>query len=222
MRILYVTTVGSTMDFFNRLLQDLLAQGHTVDIACNDTVKPVDAFFYALGCQVHRISCTRSPFHPGSLSAIRQLRRLVKNERYDIVHCHTPVASFCARLACIGLPCRVIYTAHGFHFYKGAPLKNWLLFYPVEKLCARFTDVLITINREDHALAQKKLRAKRVVYVPGVGIDLSAFAPKKIGVSRQELGIPEGNRVILSGKKKGEESRDNRKHEEKHNGTKSG
>lgn len=198
MRILYVTTIGSTMDFFNRLLQELVEQGHTVDIACNDTVKPVSPFFYELGCQVHTISCTRSPFHPGSISAVRQLRELVKSKQYDIVHCHTPVAAFCTRLACIGLPCKVMYTAHGFHFYKGAPLKNWLLFYPAEKLCAHFTDVLITINREDYALAQKKLKAGRIVYVPGVGIDLSAFAPEKTGISRQELEIPEGNRVILS------------------------
>lgn len=198
MRILYVTTIGSTMDFFKHLVQELVEQGHNVDIACNDAIKPVSPFFYELGCKVHPISCTRSPFHPSSISAIRQLRKLVKQEQYDIVHCHTPVAAFCTRLACIKLPCKVMYTAHGFHFYKGAPLKNWLLFYPAEKLCAHFTDTLITINQEDYAIAQRKLKAKQVIYVPGVGIDLSAFAPDQSGISRQELDIPEGNRVILS------------------------
>ena len=198
MRILYVTTIGSTMDFFKRLVQELVEQGHTVDIACNDTIKPVSPFFYELGCHVHTINCTRSPFHPGSISAVRQLRKLVKREQYDIVHCHTPVAAFCTRLACIHLPCKVMYTAHGFHFYKGAPVKNWLLFYPAEKLCAHFTDVLITINKEDYALAQRKLKAKEIVYVPGVGIDLSAFTPDQAGISRQELDIPESNRVVLS------------------------
>lgn len=198
MRILYVTTIGSTMDFFNRLVQELREQGHTVDIACNDTIKPVSPFFYELGCRVYRLRCTRSPFHPGNISAVQQLRELVKREQYDIVHCHTPVAAFCTRLACISLPCKVMYTAHGFHFYKGAPLKNWLLFYPAEKLCAHFTDVLITINKEDYALAQRKLKAKKIVYVPGVGIDLSVFSPEQKGISRQELDIPEGNRVILS------------------------
>ena len=198
MRILYVTTIGSTMDFFNRLVQQLLKQGHTVDIACNDTITPVSQFYHNLGCRVHTINCTRSPFHPGSIRAIRQLRDLVKREGYDIVHCHTPVAAFCTRLACRKLPCKVMYTAHGFHFYKGAPLKNWLLFYPAEKLCAHFTDILITINKEDFALAQRKLKAKQVIYVPGVGIDLSAFAPDQARISRQELDVPEGNRVILS------------------------
>ena len=198
MRILYVTTIGSTMDFFNQLVQQLLKQSHTVDIACNDAITPVSQFYHELGCRVHSISCTRSPFHPGSIAAIRQLRELVKREQYDIVHCHTPVAAFCTRLACRKLPCKVMYTAHGFHFYKGAPLKNWLLFYPAEKLCAHFTDVLITINKEDYALAQRKLKAKQVVYVPGVGIDLSSFAPDQTGISRQELDIPVDNRLILN------------------------
>lgn len=198
MRILYVTTIGTTMGFFKHLVSDLIQQGHTVDIACNDTDFPVPQFYHDLRCRVHTIGCTRSPFHPGSISAIGQIRELVKREQYDIVHCHTPVAAFCTRLACRKLPCKVMYTAHGFHFYKGAPLKNWLLYYPAEKLCAHFTDVLITINKEDYALAQQKLKAKQVIYVPGVGIDLSAFAPDQAGVSRQELDIPEGNRVILS------------------------
>ena len=198
MRILYVTTIGTTMGFFKHFIGQLIDQGHSVDISCNDGDSPVPPLYQELGCRVHTISCTRSPFHPGSIKAIRQLRDLVKREQYDIVHCHTPVAAFCTRIACRNLPCKVMYTAHGFHFYKGAPLKNWLLFYPAEKLCAHFTDVLITINKEDFALAQRKLKAKQVVYVPGVGIDLAAFAPDHAGISRKELDVPEGNRVLLS------------------------
>ena len=196
--ILYVTTIGMTMGFFKQFIQQLKNQGHRVDIACNDTDSPVPLFYQEIGCCVHTINCTRSPFHPGSITAIRQLRALVKREQYDIVHCHTPVAAFCTRLACINLPCRVIYTAHGFHFYKGSPLKNWLLFYPAEKACAHFTDLLITINKEDYALAQRRLKAKKVVYIPGVGIDLAAFSPNQKGFSREELDIPQGNRVLLS------------------------
>lgn len=198
MRILYVTTIGITMGFFKHFIAQLTAQGHRVDIACNDSGSPVPAFYVELGCRVHTISCTRSPFHPGSIRAIGQLRKLVKQEQYDIVHCHTPVAAFCTRIACRNLPCKVMYTAHGFHFYKGAPLKNWLLFYPAEKLCAHFTDVLITINKEDYSLARRKLKAKKTVYIPGVGIDLAAFSPESDSLSRRDLDIPEENRVILS------------------------
>ena len=94
----------------------------------------------------------------------------------------------------------VMYTAHGFHFYKGAPLKNWLLFYPIEKLCSRFTDVLITINKEDYALAKKRMKAKCVEYVPGVGIDLEKFkrSSEKNAEKRRELGIPEDAILLLS------------------------
>lgn len=95
---------------------------------------------------------------------------------------------------------KVIYTAHGFHFYKGAPLKNWLLYYPVEKLCSHFTDKLITINREDYELAQKKLGAKKTYYVPGVGIDLPKFQNDCTdrNVTREELGVPKDALFLLS------------------------
>ena len=119
------------MGFFKHLVRQLIDLGNTVDIACNDTESAVDPLYTELGCRIHTIGCTRSPFHPGSITAIRQLRALVKLEQYDIVHCHTPVAAFCTRLACRKLPCKVFYTAHGFHFYKGAPLKNWLLFFGI-------------------------------------------------------------------------------------------
>lgn len=198
MKILYVTTVGTTMGFFPQLIRQLLARGHRVDIACNDSDSPVPQEYRSMGCRVFSICCTRSPLHRGNLTAIRQLRQLVAREGYAIVHCHTPIAAACTRLACRKLPCRVFYTAHGFHFYRGAPLKNWLLFYPVEKLCARYTDLLLVINKEDHALAQKKLRAKQVRYIPGVGIDLDAFTPGDGAALRQALQLPEGNRILLS------------------------
>lgn len=198
MKILYVTTIGTTMLFFPKLIRALQAQGHRVELACNDTVDPVPEYYRQMDCPIHTLSCSRSPLDRGNVTAVKQLRQLVRTQGYDIVHCHTPVAALCTRIACRNLPCKVMYTAHGFHFYKGAPLKNWLLFYPAEKLCAHFTDVLITINKEDYALAKRKLKAKHVVYVPGVGIDLTAFAPEQRGITRQDLDIPEDNRVLLS------------------------
>ena len=95
---------------------------------------------------------------------------------------------------------KVIYTAHGFHFYAGAPLANWLLYYPVEKFCAHWTDALITINTEDYELAKRKFRIKTIEYVPGVGIDVKKFANDKTNKSekRKELGIPVDAFVLLS------------------------
>jgi len=95
---------------------------------------------------------------------------------------------------------KVIYTAHGFHFYKGAPKLNWLIYYPIEKICSYFTDVLITINKEDYALAQKKMKAKKVEYVPGVGIEVEKFANPGVTreQKREELGIPQDAKLLIS------------------------
>lgn len=193
MRIIYVTTIGSTMGFFRSIIRELLDEGHTVELAANEDLGKVPDCYRDWGCKVHHHSCTRSPFHRGTLAAIREIRRIVREGDYDIVHCHTPIAAMCTRLACRkerkkGL--KVFYTAHGFHFYRGAPLKNWLLYYPAEWLCAHWTDTLITINREDCGRAEKHLHAKRVEYVPGVGIDVEKFADVKTdrAKKRRELG----------------------------------
>ncbi len=203
MRILYVTTIGGTMRFFRHFIRNLVAEGHTVDIAANTSISNVPDEYMELGCKVFPISCTRSPMNKGTFTAIKQLKRIVSQGNYDLVHCHTPIAAMCTRLACRkarkkGM--RVFYTAHGFHFYKGAPLKNWLIYYPVEKLCARLTDVLITINQEDYIFACKKLRVGKVEYVPGVGIEVDKFANISVDrdLKRDEIGIPRDAFFMLS------------------------
>lgn len=203
MKILYVTTIGGTINFFNSFINQLINEGHTIDIATNERNSKVPACYHEWGCTVYQIDTSRSPLNMGNIKAIAQIKELVTKEKYDIVHCHTPVAAMCTRLACRKARkegTKVFYTAHGFHFYKGAPLKNWLLYYPVERICAHFTDVLITINQEDYALAQKKMKAKRVEYVPGVGIDLAKFGQSTVdkAAKRKELGIPEEATLLLS------------------------
>lgn len=203
MKILYLTTIGSTMNFFTSFIRSLLDEGHTVDIATNETQRKVPQCYYDWNCNIHHISYARSPWSSGNVQAIKQIKKLVTENNYDIVHCHTPVAAACTRLACRSLRkngTKVFYTAHGFHFYKGAPLKNWLFFYPIEKLCAYFTDVLITINREDYERAKKRLKAKFVEYVPGVGIDVDKFRSTVIdrAAKKMELGVPENSTVLVS------------------------
>ena len=154
MKILYVTTIGNTMGFFTSIVEELLKAEHTVDVATNLNIGKLPDCYREWGCKIYPISCTRSPFNKGTIAAIKEIRKIVREGDYDIVHCHTPIAAMCTRLACRKLRkngLKVFYTAHGFHFYKGAPLKNWLLYYPIECLCAHWTDTLITINREDHA-----------------------------------------------------------------------
>lgn len=149
------------------------------------------------------VAFKRNPLHPGNLLAFYKLKDLINNNEFDIIHCHTPVGGLLGRLAAIKVRkkgTRVFYTAHGFHFYKGAPLKNWLFYYPVEKICSYFTDVLITINHEDYALAKKRMKANQVKYVPGVGIDLSRFDNINIdrNAKRREIGVPEDALLLLS------------------------
>jgi glycosyltransferase EpsD len=119
----------------------------------------------------------RSPFKLENIQALAHLKKIIDKEQYNIIHCHTPMGGVLARLAAMGARkhgTKVIYTAHGFHFFRGAPLVNWLVYYPIEWMLSHVTDVLITINQEDYERA-KKFPAKRVEYVPGVGIDIGRF-----------------------------------------------
>ena len=191
------------MIFFKELVKGLIDEGHTVDIMCNETEEKVDDCYHEWGCKVYHHCCSRSPLSTQNVKAVRQIKQLVEENEYDMVHCHTPVASICTRFACKDLRksgLKVIYTAHGFHFYKGAPLKNWLLFYPIEKLCSRYTDVLITINKEDYDFAKLKMRCNTVEFVPGVGIDVDKF--KNVVADREQkraqLSIPDDAFLITS------------------------
>lgn len=205
MKILYVTTISLTMNsFFKPHIEMLVREGHQVDIACNDSDLPLDALYGDLGCQSHQIDFSRDPLSPDNLKAYGQLKKVIENGNYDIVHCHTPNASVITRLVCRkfrkkhGL--KVFYTAHGFHFYKGAPKLNWLVFYPVEKICSYFTDKLITINKEDYELAKNRFYAGEVHYIPGVGVDLSRFENVQVNRSakRREIGVPEDAFLLFS------------------------
>ncbi len=178
MKILYVTTVGETMIFFEELIRRLIQEGNTVDIATNEQGSMVPGCYREWNCRIYRLDCTRAVLDFGNIRAMKQLRKLVSKNRYDIVHCHTPIAAACVRIACKSLRkkgVKVIYTAHGFHFFRGAPVKNWLLFYPAEKFLSYWTDCLITINREDYRRAKRKFHAQKTEYVPGVGVDVEKY-----------------------------------------------
>lgn len=147
------------------------------------------------------IDFARSPFSKQTFVAYNQLRELFSKERFNIVHTHTPVGGVLTRIAARDARrngTKIIYTAHGFHFYSGAPLVNWVLWYPVERFMSRFTDVLVTINEEDYNRAKKFAHCK-VEYVPGVGIDLNKFTCAKDRVAkRTELDLLEGDFALLS------------------------
>lgn len=148
----------------------------------------------------HPFDIQRAPFSLKNIKAYKQLKQIMKSEKFDAVHCHSPMGGVLARLAARSLGITpVIYTAHGFHFYKGAPCKNWLFYYPVEYFLAQFTDVLITINQEDFEQAQR-FKAKNIVHIPGIGVEARKFNNCILhrDEKRKALGISNDDVVLLS------------------------
>lgn len=205
MKILQVATLMDTLNaFMTPYIGMLHNEGNVIDVAgFIDPTKDLKEEFKSSTNKMHNIPFSRSPLNYSNIKAYRALKRVICKGHYDIVQCHTPIASVITRMLCMnqrkkGL--KVIYTAHGFHFFKGAPLKNWLIFYPVEWLCSWWTDVLITINKEDYKRAKNHFHAKKTLYIPGVGVDLSKYSDIKVSrfQKRKELGIPENAFVLLS------------------------
>lgn len=153
---------------------------------------------------LHQVDFQRSPFSIKNIKAYKQIKKIIDENDFDIIHCQSPVGGVLTRLANQKLnhKCRILYTAHGFHFYKGAPIIMWLLFYPIEKWLAKYTDTIITINKEDYNLAKNKFskRCNKIEYIPGIGIDINKFN-KKMSVQekkelKKELQLPRDSFVL--------------------------
>lgn len=205
MKILYVSNVRSHIGQFHTSFINLLKEnGHTIDVSCFDNSADKDGFDFKSINKFHFIPLQRSPYKKENIKAIKQLKELIIKEKYDLIHCHTPMGAVAARVAAKQAKsnAKVLYTAHGFHFFKGAPTKNWMFFYPVEKLLAHYTDKLITINQEDYDLATaKKFKVKDgIVKVNGVGVDLSKFSvatPQAKAELRKEYGYADDEFILI-------------------------
>lgn len=204
-KVLFVATVVKThmMQFhlpYLRMFQDM--GWETAVAAKNDYEDPRDCRIPYCD-QYFDIPFHRLPWKKDNITAYRMLKEIIDEGRFDIVHCHTPVGAMVARLAARDARrrgTRVIYTAHGFHFFRGAPLLNWLMYYPAEWALSFLTDTLITINQEDYARAKKHLHPKRLEYVPGVGIDTGKFrsTPAQRQEKRTALGFGDEDFLILT------------------------
>ena len=145
-----------------------------------------------LGCDKKiNLHLTRYPFSFKNIKALIKLRKIVKDENYDIISCHTPVGGFLGR-ACVihqKVKAKVFYTAHGFHFYKGAKLINWVLYYPIEKYLSRYSTAILTMNNEDYLLASKKFHTD-IYQINGIGLDEERLKiTKDKDVLKKELGL---------------------------------
>lgn len=204
-KVLFVATVVRLhINMFHKpFIKWFHDQGWQVDVAANNDYENKDDCVIPF-CDHHYVMpFERSPFKRGNLEAYRQLKTLLDKEQYDIIHCHTPMGAVVARLAVSSARnngTKVLYTAHGFHFFDGAPMVNWLVYYPIERILAHKTDLLLTMNQEDYRRA-KTFKAKRVELINGVGLDLRHFSvansEEKLAV-RKELGLTEGDTFAIS------------------------
>lgn len=210
-RVLILASVASMIGQFNRdnisLLQEM---GYKVDVACNfkngstfseESAKQLKKELIEQGVRCFHVDFSRSPVQIGKhVQCYRTVKRLMIENQYLFCHCHSPIGGAIARSAGHATKTKIIYTAHGFHFYKGASVLNWAIYYPIELLLSYWTNCLITINKEDYYRAKYKFHAKKTVYIPGVGIDSKRF--QNLGISReqkrQELGLSKEDIFILS------------------------
>lgn len=207
-KILFISNLSNRITSF---VTASIEAAHSLDIEFyqaanwgNTEISQIQSDEQQYGIHIKSFPFSRNPLSKSNFKAYKELVQFIKTEKIDYIHCNTPTGGLLGRLA--GKKCKVkkvIYQAHGFHFYKGAPLKNWLLYYPVEKWLAHYTDALITINNEDFERAKKKFKLRnhgKVYYVPGVGIDTTQYNldEKLREGKRRELGLNEGDIAVIS------------------------
>lgn len=203
MKILYTATVLSHIcQFHLPYLQALQEQGVEVHVAARNNLAEKNGLQLRYADRFINIPFQRSPKNPQNLKAYRQLKFLLSQEHYDCIICNTPMGGILTRLAAKKSRrkgTRVIYMAHGFHFYQGAPKKNWLIYYPIEKYMARLCDLIITINEEDYTLAKEKFPTP-VSHIHGVGVSAKRYHPVDADAAatmRKAEGLSEHDYVIL-------------------------
>ena len=204
-KILFIATVQShIINFHIPYIKYFQEKGYTVYVATKmDMIKYMNLMKEDELKDIiwEDVEFSRSPFSIKSIIALEQLIRLMRNVEFELVHVHTPMGGLLGRLATrMTKTGPVLYTAHGFHFYTGAPLINWLIYYPVEKVASYWTDGLITINEEDYIRAKEKLKVRnnKVYKVDGVGIDVNKYklVEKKDVEFKKSLGLKEADFVV--------------------------
>lgn len=209
-KVLILASVASMIYQFNipniKLLQEM---GYEVHVACNfekgnscslEKIQGLKNLLENMQVKYYQINFERNILKVFSnFSAYQDVKKILEKNKYKFLHCHSPIGGVIGRITGHLTETKVIYTAHGFHFFKGAPLINWLIYYPIEKYLSKFTDILITINKEDYERA-KTFFSKRVEYIPGVGVDIEKIRNIQVNkeLKRKELGLTLDNKVLLS------------------------
>ena len=206
-RILFVATVAKKhiCQFHIPYLKWFHDHGYEVHVCARNDFEYKDIFDVPYCDRYFNVHFSRSPFSGQNLTAYKQLKEIIRNNKYDLIHCHTPVAAAMTRIAARKTRKNngtvVLYTTHGFHFFKGAPSSS-RIYYIAEKALIRYTDGIITINREDHEMAKKFCEGNkcRAYYIHGMGVDTKTIAAAGTDkrVLKKRFGIPENAFVLLS------------------------
>ena len=203
MKILLTATVQSHICQFHKPLVEVLhAHGCEVHVAARNNLAEKNGLKLDFVEKVFDIPFSRSPKSKDNLKAEKMLKQIINEGNYDVIHCNTPMGGIVTRIAAKQARkngARLIYTAHGFHFYEGSPKKNWMIYYPIEKYFSRKNDTLITITHEDYRLAKKKFHCQ-VEHIHGVGVDEKRYFPvsreEKLRL-RKEMGYGENQKLLL-------------------------
>ena len=202
-RILITCTDSMMKQFLEPHVRSLAGNGYEVEIACSEVLNRMAEVREDLGkyARIHLLHLKRSPVAVSNIRGYREVKKIIQNGHYDLIWTNEPVMGVATRLAARKARkqgTKVMYMVHGFHFYKGAPLLNWLLFYPIERLMASKADCICTINREDYARAQQ-MHTIRTAYIHGVGIDTDRLKPGDHPTDlRNELHLPQDAFLVLS------------------------
>lgn len=202
-RVLLTATVQSHIAQFHKPLIEMLHQNnYEVHVAARNNLAEKNGLSLETPDMIYDIPFDRSPLSKNNIMAYNQLKSIIRENKYDIIHCNTPMGGALTRLAAKSIRkygTKVYYTAHGFHFYKGAPLKNWLLYYPIEKWLANYTDKLITITEEDYKIAYDKFNTS-VYHVHGVGANSEkyfSYSIEKVNKLKNKLGYSKDQFILL-------------------------
>ncbi|PMC80350.1 glycosyltransferase family 1 protein [Aerococcus viridans] len=195
-RALIITSVASMIYQFNKEnIKILIELGYDVVVATNflepgnlssEDVNNLIAWLEDNNVGIEQLDFQRSPFGKKNLTTYRKIKKLINKNQFNLIHCQSPIGGVLTRIAARKLRkngTKIIYTAHGFHFFEGAPKKNWMIYFPIEKFLSRWTDILITINKEDFSRAKQYFIHPIVKYIPGVGLDTSKFKSEEINVN---------------------------------------
>jgi len=197
--MMIATTDNMIWQFLIPHIKHLQENGNIVECVCAKTGFWFDELKDKYGFTMHEINFARNPFKPANIKAYKKLKQLQKQNKYDLIYCQQPVGGMMGRLIGKKFKIPVIYTAHGFHFYKGCSFMAKLVYKTVEKWLSKYTDILITINEEDFEAA-KKMKAKHVFKINGIGIDENKFKVEEFDKKefKNKLGLNDQDKVILT------------------------